>query len=128
MTKKKTALAILFAIIMLVGAVAHVANPGFYDGFIPEPIPKAFANWAATFVEGAIGVALLIPRTRALAGLAFAALMVAFMPLHIWDAFKDVPAIGSHVAAIIRLFVQVLLIVGGWWIWRPAKTTQASAS
>lgn len=109
---------------MIGGAIAHVVNPSFYDGLIPEPIPKPLANWAATIVEGAIGVALLIPRTRALAGLAFAALMVAFMPLHIWDAFKDAPVVGSHITAIIRLFIQVLLIAGGLWIWRPAKAAQ----
>ena len=36
--------------------------------------------------------------------------MVAFLPIHIWDLFKEVPAIGSQNAAIIRLIVQFIFI------------------
>ncbi|MFT5679644.1 MAG: putative membrane protein [Myxococcota bacterium] len=112
------ALSILFAVILLAGAVGHIVAPEFYAGFIPEPIPEALANGFAVVVEATIGVGLLIPRYRARAGLAFAVLMLGFMPLHIWDALKAEPAVGSHTAATIRLAVQLLLIAGGVAIFR----------
>jgi len=114
------ALSVLFGLILLAGAVGHVMAPEIYAGFIPEPIPPVLANGFAVVVEGAIGVGLFIPRFRAKAGLAFAALMVGFLPLHIWDALKEVPAIGSHTAAYIRLVVQLLFIAGGVSIFKKA--------
>jgi uncharacterized membrane protein len=112
------ALSILFALILFAGAVGHIVSPEFYAGLIPEPIPDVLANGFAIVVEAAIGVGLLIPRHRARAGLAFAVLMVGFMPLHIWDALKDAPVVGSQAAAIIRLVFQPLFIVGGVAIFR----------
>ena len=112
------ALSVLFGIILLVGAVGHIVSPEFYTGFIPEPSPEALANGFAVVVEAAIGIGLFIPRLRARAGLAFAVLMIGFMPLHIWDALKEAPAVGSHAAAAIRLVVQVLFIAGGVAIFR----------
>ncbi len=112
------ALSILFGILMLGGAVGHLVAPEFYAGLIPEPIPESLANGLAVVVEAAIGIGLLVPRTRAKAGLAFAVLMVGFMPLHIWDATKELPMVGSHAAAAVRLVVQVLFIAGGVAIFR----------
>lgn len=117
------ALSILFGVMMLGGAVGHLVAPEFYAGLIPEPIPEALANGFAAIVEGAIGIGLLVPRTRAKAGLAFAVLMVGFMPLHIWDALKEAPMVGSHTAAGIRLVIQVLLIAGGVAVFRSRSTT-----
>ena len=115
-----TALSFLFALMMLGGAVGHLVAPELYAGLIPEPIPEALANGLAVVVEGAVGIGLVVPRLRARAGLAFAVLMVAFMPLHIWDFLKEAPMVGSHTAATVRLVVQVLLIIGGVAIYRKA--------
>ena len=115
------ALSILFSIMMLGGALGHIVVPEFYTGLIPAPIPEALANGFAVLVEGTIGIGLLTPRHRARAGLAFAVLMIGFMPLHIWDALKTAPMVGSHTAAAIRLVVQVLLIAGGVAIFRARQ-------
>jgi hypothetical protein len=42
--------------------------------------------------------------------------MIIFLPLHVWDVFRDKPAIGSHQIALIRLPIQFLLIFIGWFI------------
>lgn len=110
-----------FALLMLGGAVAHVVAPEFYAPMIPPQIPPAFANIAATIVEGAIGILLLLPRTRALGFMAFCALMIAFLPLHVWDLFKDKPMVGSFGAAIVRLIIQFVLIGASAWMGRALR-------
>ena len=41
-----------------------------------------------------VGVLLFIPKYRHWGGLGFCVLMLAFLPLHIWDLFKEQPAVG----------------------------------
>lgn len=108
----------LLAFMMLAGAVAHLAVPQFYAPLIPEFIPVALANILSTIVEGAIGIALLVPKYRKWGGLGFLLLMIAFLPLHIWDLTKSVPMVGSKGAAIFRLFMQFVLMYGGYWVWQ----------
>ena len=117
----RTILAFLFAAIMLVSAVAHVISPEFYDALIPPFIPSMLANILATISEAAIGIALIIPKYRKWGGLGFALLMVAFLPLHIWDVFRETPAMGSMTAALVRLVIQFVLIYAGYWIWKGEK-------
>jgi hypothetical protein len=45
--------------------------------------------------------------------------MLAFLPLHLMDVFKDAPAIGSHKAALVRLPLQFVFILWAWFIYRP---------
>lgn len=110
----------LFAFMMIAGGINHAVNPAFYEPLIPAPIPSGPANVASLVVELAIGVLLLIPRTRRWGALLFAGLMVAFFPLHLWDALKETPFVGSTGAAIVRLVIQVALIAGGLWLFRTA--------
>lgn len=46
--------------------------------------------------------------------------MIVFLPIHIWDVTKEIPAIGSKTAAGIRLGIQFLLIAAGWWIYKTS--------
>lgn len=115
----------IFALLMLAGAVGHVVKPEFYAPMIPPPIPPAFANIAATIVEGAIGVLLLLPRTRALGFFAFCALMIAFLPLHVWDLVRDDPVVGSFGAAIVRLVIQFAIIGASAWMGRALRRATA---
>ncbi len=96
--------------LMIYGSYNHVANPAFYNGFIPDFLPKLAVNYFSAVVELIVGILLIIPKTRAKGFLSFSILMVAFLPIHIWDLFKEVPAIGSQNAAIIRLIVQFIFI------------------
>ena len=91
--------------------------PGFYR--------KKFVVLASGIPELIIGLAVLWPRTRAIAGLGFAVLCLAFLPLHVWDLFRDTPAITPHSAAIIRVFVQFFLIWTGWMLYKQGRKTPA---
>lgn len=117
-----------FALMMLAGAAGHVVQPEFYEPLIPPPIPPNLANIAATIVEGAVGVLLIVPRTRWMGAAAFCALMVAFTPLHVWDLFQENPAVGSKTAAIVRLVVQFGFIAASAWLTRSLRARKLSTS
>lgn len=107
----------IIAFWMLFGAYGHFANPEFFYPFVPDFMPKKFVVYASGFVELLIGIAVLLPKYRHYAGLAFAALCLAFLPLHVWDLFRDNPAIAPLSAAIIRIIVQFILIAIGYKVW-----------
>jgi len=116
----KLIIVFLLAAMMLLGAFNHIYTPETYSAFIPDFIPENIANILSTITEGIVGILLLIPKYRKWGGLGFFLLMIAFLPIHIWDLTKDTPAIGSTMAAIIRLGVQFLLIAAGWWIYKSS--------
>lgn len=111
----------LFAFILLAGGLFHIISPAFYEPITPDFVSLEFANVAAAIVEGSIGLALLIPRYRKFGALGFTLLMVAFLPIHIWDATKEVPAVGSTAIAVVRLMIQCGLIYGGWWLFKKYR-------
>lgn len=120
----KTILTYLLAFLMLSGAFNHLYAPESYSAFMPSFIPETIGNLLSAIAEAIIGLALLIPKYRKWGGLGFFILMLIFLPIHIWDLTKEVPALGSKTAALIRLAVQFLLIAAGWWIYKtnPEKS------
>lgn len=121
MKKLPTILSYLFTALLIFSAFNHLVQPEFYAPMIPDFIPANLANIASFVVELVIGILLIVPKYRHIGGLGFMLLMIAFMPIHIWDYTKDVPMVGSKTGAIIRLVVQVLFIYGGWWIYKKTK-------
>ncbi len=117
----KNILAYLLGAILLGGAVGHVVSPDFYAAMIPEFIPAGLANISAAIAEAVVGILLFLPKYRHWGGLGFFLLMLGFLPIHVWDLFKEIPAIGPSPAPEIRLVVQFLLIYAGWWIYKKAK-------
>ena len=117
----KKILPYVFAVIMLLSAVGHLVTPESYAPMIPEFIPENVANILAAIVEGVVGLALVVPKYRATGALCFSLLMIAFLPIHIWDLFKENPAIGPQPAPTIRLIIQFLFIYGGWWLFKKHK-------
>jgi uncharacterized membrane protein len=103
-----------FAILMMVAGINHIIQPHFYKTFIPRWMPLLTVNYIVGFIEFAIGITLLFPALRPVSALALLILMIAFLPFHLMDVFKERPAIGSRALAYIRLPVQFLLI---WWAW-----------
>jgi uncharacterized membrane protein len=118
----KKIIPVILGIAMLFGATGHVTSPEMYAELIPSFIPEFAANLLATIAEAAIGLALIVPKFRKLGGLAFMALMIAFLPIHLWDMLKDEPFIGTKTVALIRLAIQFLMIFAGWWIYQKYKT------
>lgn len=117
----KNILAYLFAAFMLASAMAHFLSPEFYAPMIPDFIPATAANVLAAVTELVVGVLLIVPKYRKWGGLGFAVLMIAFLPIHIWDLFRENPAIGDPPMPIIRVIIQFLLVYASWWIFRKNK-------
>lgn len=111
-------LSYLFAAILAISAVAHVLTPEAYSAMIPPFIPESVANLLSTLTELVVAIALILPKYRKWGGLGFMALMVAFLPLHVWDLFREIPAIGESPNPEIRVVVQFLLIYAGWLIYK----------
>jgi uncharacterized membrane protein len=114
----KKVLPYVFGIIMIMGAVGHIAVPETYAPMVPDIISLTLANVLSVIAEGLIGIALIVPKYRKTGALLFAGLMVIFLPIHIWDLLKETPAIGPSPAPQIRIVVQLLMIYGGWWLYK----------
>jgi uncharacterized membrane protein len=116
MTKLKILLTFLFGGFMILGGVMHFINPEMYNTFIPDFLPKDLVNYASGALEIAVGIGAMIPRYRSWGTLGILLLMLAFLPLHVMDVFKENPAIGSHEMALIRLPIQFVFILWAWFI------------
>ncbi len=109
---------ILLAVLMMVSGIQHLWNPNFYMPFVPEflPFPLAIV-YLSGIVELLLGVVTLFLNQKytkyGLLGIFF--LMLIFLPLHIADAFREQPIIGSPNLAYIRLVIQFLLV---WLSWK----------
>lgn len=108
----------LIALWMIAGGIGHFIKPEAFYPIVPDFLPKKFVVYASGIPELIIGLAVLWPRTRAAAGLGFAALCTAFLPLHVWDLFRENPAITPQSAAIFRVLVQFFLIRVGYALWK----------
>jgi uncharacterized membrane protein len=99
---------------MLAGGLMHFVAPAMYDPFIPDFLPKRLVTYGSGIVEILLGIGLLMPAYRKYAATGVFLLMLAFLPIHVLDVFKENPAIGSKMAAWIRLPVQFVLIYWGF--------------
>ncbi|WP_372754758.1 DoxX family membrane protein [Labilibaculum sp.] len=108
---------VLFAIFMFMGGLQHFLKADFYLPFVPSflPFPMAII-YLSGLVEIVLAVLLVVNRFARIAAWGIFILMVLFLPIHIIDVFADVPAIGTHKAALIRLPVQFLFMAIAWKI------------
>lgn len=111
----KKIIGIVLALFMLLGGVAHFLTPETYFPMIPDFLPKSPVNILAGLVELVLGVGVFIPSLRKKALLGICALMIVFLPIHIWDYLKEEPAIGTKAVALVRIGVQFLLIFLPWF-------------
>ncbi len=61
-------------------------------------------------MEVLFGIALVVPKYAKLGATGILLLLLAFLPIHVWDVFSDAPAIGSQKAAYFRLPLQLVFI------------------
>ncbi len=118
---------IIIAVWMLAGGAAHLVMPAPFFAVVPDWMPQLAVVYLSGLAELAIGIAVLIPRTRALAGLAFALMCTVYLPLHVWDFFRPDPVFPVPYAAGARIMVQLGLIWLGLWLWRGRTPAQAAA-
>lgn len=109
-------LKIILALFITYAGVQHFLDPNFFVKVIP-PFLMDFALpivYISGVVEIIIGILLFTKEYQRLAALAFMALMLFFLPLHIWDVFAENPFTGSQQNALIRLVMQLVLIALPW--------------
>lgn len=119
----KKIVAIFLGLLLIFGGIAHFVSPEFYNGLIPYFLPKTTINYITGFVELILGIGVLIPVYRKKALLGIFTLMIIFLPVHIVDAIKEDPVIGTKVVAYIRILIQFVLIYLPWYARSYRKTS-----
>jgi uncharacterized membrane protein len=127
MRTAKNIFAWVFGILLITAGINHFIRPAFYAGFIPDWLPLLTVNYVTGIIEVALGIGMIIPRSRRSAGIGTLLLMVFFLPLHLLDALRENPVIGSRLFAWIRLGLQFILIYWAWFVVPPAKARCISA-
>jgi uncharacterized membrane protein len=102
-------------------AVTHFAVPRPYDAIVPRALPGTprFWTYASAVAELSVAALVAVPRSRAVGGLAAAALFAAVFPANVkmaydWRHRAPVP----RAIALARLPLQAPLI---WWALRVAR-------
>jgi uncharacterized membrane protein len=103
-------LRIIFGAFFCYAGFMHFKKPRFFNGFIPNFLPKLMVNYVFGALEFISGIGLFFSQTSKNAALSVFILMALFLPIHIWDLLKEKPAIGSKKLAIIRIPLQFLLM------------------
>jgi uncharacterized membrane protein len=116
MIKIKLIFALLLGIFMIGNGSYHFSKPETYFPFIPGFLPKLTVNYVSGIIEILLGIGVFIPQTRAYATLGILLMMIAFLPIHIVDACKENPAIGTRIVAIQRLGLQFGFILWACWV------------
>jgi uncharacterized membrane protein len=107
---------VMMAAFYVVAGLNHFRDPDFYLQIMPPWVPWHEAMvWLSGVAEVALGIALLVPRTRRWAAWGVVALLIAVFPANLHMALNDVPINGEHLPAWalwLRLPLQLVLI--GW--------------
>jgi uncharacterized membrane protein len=104
---------------MTTAGLAHFLLTRKYLPIVPRFLPQRMAIVVISgVIELAAGLGLFFPAVRKEAALVVLVLMLAFLPLHTWDMFRNRPAVGPHWFAAIRFAVQFLLIYWAWQVWK----------
>jgi uncharacterized membrane protein len=117
----------------VVAGVLHFLLPELYVQIIPPVLPAPLALvYLSGLAEIAVGIGLLLPRTRRLAAWATVALLVAIFPANVYMAthgvvIEGMPGGGDPSAAVRwgRLPLQAVLILWALWYTRPSTDPDA---
>lgn len=118
MTRTGTALAL--AGLLGSSGLLHFARPGPYRAIVPRSLPATNFLVAASGAAELVAAGLLAaPRTRAIGGLAAAAIFVGVFPANVSMALRSGRRPGWYqVACWVRLPLQIPLVVGSWRVAR----------
>lgn len=119
---KTTAIYLLIVAYIFAGSY-HFINPSFYQPFFPPYLQKwsSTLNLLAGIAEIALAVCMIFSPTRNMASYGLIALLIAFIPAHIYMIQKGSFMLGSFsvtpIISWLRLLVlQPLLILWVWWV------------
>ena len=117
----------------VVAGIFHFLVPGVYVQIVPPVFPAPLALvYLSGLAEIAVGIGLLIPRTRRYAAWATIALLVAVFPANVYMAtsgvvVEGIPG-GGDPSALVRwgrLPLQAVLILWAFWYTRPSDIDPA---
>jgi uncharacterized membrane protein len=115
----------------VVAGVLHFVVPGLYVQIVPPMFPaRLVLVYLSGLAEVAVGIGLLLPRTRRHAAWATIALLVAIFPANVYMATHGVVVQGmpggGDPSALVRwgrLPLQGVLILWAFWYTRPSPGT-----
>jgi len=120
-SKRQLSLWVMIAVYLAAG-INHFVMPEFYYPLIPDYLGnKATLNILSGIAEIAGAVGLMIPATRKWAAYGIVAMLIAFLPTHIYmitDADKvafDGKTLPVWVALVRLLVIHPILIGWAWW-------------
>lgn len=108
---------LLLSLLFIAAGVNHFLNPGFYLSIMPPYLPWHRELVAVSgVIEILLGIAVVIPISRTLAGWMLVAMLIAFMPVHIHMAINpdQFPKFEPW-KILLRLPLQALLIAWVYW-------------
>ena len=106
-----------------VAGANHFVNPDFYVSIMPPYLPAQLQLvYVSGFFEIFGGIAVLIPRVRALAGwgLVLLLLVVSLANIHMAlhpELFPDIPSLALYA----RLPLQIPFVAWAYWATRPEE-------
>lgn len=125
---KKLSFLALVAFFVFAGA-NHFINPTFYYPLIPDylPFPKTI-NVLSGIVEIGLGILLLVDRYRKSAAYMLIALMVAFIPSHVYfimigSCVEGGLCVPSWVGWFRLIVIHPIII---WWIYSHSKPNRSN--
>ena len=96
--------------------VQHFLDPTWFEPIVPAALgAPRFWVLASGVAEVAVGLALIVPATRAYGGLACAALLVVLYWANLYMWVENVPLDGktyANVWHVVRLLIQIAAIAG----------------
>ena len=113
-------LKIIFAVFFIYAGIMHFIKPAFFKHFIPNGFPKLTVNYIVGVIEFGLGLGLFFPEAVSYSAYGIFILLILFLPIHVWDATKKRPAIGSKIFAYIRIPLQILLMYGAYLIYQDS--------
>ena len=116
----KTPLLYVMGLFYITAGVTHFVAPEWFVRIVPPMLPAPLALvYLSGIAEIAVGIGVLIPRTRHYAALATVALLVAVYPANIYMAVSGV--MGSELVRWGRLPLQGVLVL--WALWYTESGT-----
>ncbi|WP_435063015.1 DoxX family protein [Halobaculum sp. EA56] len=112
----------------VVAGVLHFVAPKVYAQVVPPELPRPLdLVYLSGIAEVALGVGVLIPRTRRASAWGLVALLAAVFPANLHMAVRDVTVEGvpawmrdpPDAALWARLPLQGVLALWAWWYTRP---------
>ena len=118
----------ILGVLMILAGIQHFRDPAMYGPIIPDALPKDLITYISGAVEILFGAGLFFRRLRLMASMVVLILMIGFLPLHLWDVFRDEPAMGSRSLAYIRLLLQFVLIGWAWLVYKGTCDAAANSA